>query len=116
MYTKPGIVSEEGQNDQYIERELNKIFLVSSPSTAARRNVRTAEKRPDQYETTRRWIQPCRLREWEAAEVPMMVDRGSTLSSMEDGALLLVVRRKGVKPEPIMLYSSSEGAIPGKRE
>jgi hypothetical protein len=34
MYTKPGIVSEEEQNDQ-LERELNQIFLVSSPSTAA---------------------------------------------------------------------------------
>jgi hypothetical protein len=83
---------------------------------AAQRNVRTAEQRDDQFETTRRWIKPCRLREWEAAEVLMTVDRGSTLSSMEDGALLLVVRRKGVKPEVTLLHSSSEGAIPGKRD
>jgi hypothetical protein len=46
-----------------------------------------------------------------------MVDKDSTLSSMEDGALAkLVVRRKGVKPEATLLHSSSEGAIPGKRE
>jgi hypothetical protein len=56
-----------GRAERSIDRELNQLFLVSSPSTAAQRNVRAAEQRPDQYETTRRWIQPCRLREWEAA-------------------------------------------------
>ena len=46
----------------------------------------------------------------------MMVDKGSTLSSMEKGALLLVGRRKGVKLEATLLHSLSEGEIPSKRE
>ena len=112
--TKENVMSR-GRAERSIERT-KPTFPCSLPKSAAQRNVRTAGQRPDQYETTRSWIEHCRSREWEAVEVPMMVDKGSTLSSMEKGALLLVVRRKGVKLEATPLHSLSEGAIPSKRE
>ena len=59
--TKENVMSR-GRAERSIEHT-KPTFPRSLPKSAAQRNVRTAGQRPDQYETTRSWIKPCRSRE-----------------------------------------------------